>query len=103
MTLTFIKYFCVALWALNPIIFFLLAIIIVLGLIIGKKEKWDKTNALYFAFITATTVGFGDFRPETKISKLLAIIIAIVGMILTGILVALGLHAVEHAFKGQEI
>ena len=99
MTLIFIKVFFKGLLALAPIILFLLAIIVVLGSIIGKKENWTKIDALYFAFITATTVGYGDLRPSKNVSKILSIIIAITGLILTGLIVAIALHAVEFSYK----
>jgi voltage-gated potassium channel len=54
---------------------------------------------LYQAFVTATTVGYGDLHPRKKGSKLLAIAIAFVGIIFSGIMVAIALHAAAHAFK----
>jgi voltage-gated potassium channel len=54
---------------------------------------------MYYAFITATTVGYGDFHPRKRLSKILAIIIAFVGIVFTGIVVAIALHAGQHAFN----
>jgi voltage-gated potassium channel len=56
-------------------------------------------DAMYYAFITATTVGYGDFHPRKRPSKFLAIVIALVGIIFTGIVVAVALHAGLYAFK----
>ena len=54
---------------------------------------------MYHAFINATTVGYGDFQPTKKLSKILSVATAIVGIVFAGIIVAIGLHASEHAFK----
>ncbi len=70
-------------------------VIICLALWIGKQEKWGKGDSIYFGFITATTVGYGDFHPKKNSSKFAAIMISIVGLIMTGVLVALSLEAVD--------
>ncbi len=48
-------------------------------------EGWRYLDALYFAAITLTTIGFGDFAPQTDLGKIFTIIyIGIgVGLILT--------------------
>ena len=102
MTLTFLKVLALGLLELLPIIVFLIILIAVMGLKIGKWEKWDLSDSLYFAFITATTVGYGDLRPGQKGSKFLSIIIALAGIILTGIIVAVSLYAVDAAFTAKK-
>ena len=76
---------------------FLIIKIVIEGLWIGRKESWKRIDALYFAFITATTVGYGDMRPSRLGCKLVAISIALTGIILTGIIVAVAIHAIEKA------
>lgn len=98
-TLTFFKVFFIGLGYLSPILMILLSIIVAIGLVIGGKEKWSLSDSLYFAFITATTVGYGDFHPKQTAPKYMAIIIALIGMLLTGIVVATGLHAIQFAFS----
>ena len=70
----------------------------VLGFVIGRKEKWSRSDTIYYAFITATTVGYGDFHPIHARSKYLAVVIALLGLLMTGLLVAIGLEVVMQAF-----
>jgi len=98
-TYTFIKLFFYGLGLASPLLVSLLFFIIVLGQIVGARESWNRFDAIYWAFITATTVGYGDIRPKAPASKALSILIALTGMILTGIMVALAIHAATTAFS----
>lgn len=92
-TIQFIKQMGPLLLEFGPLISTMIALISVLAIIIGRQEKWSLTDSLYYGFITGSTVGYGDFRPTTKKSKLLAVFIAMLGLILTGIIVALAVEA----------
>ena len=82
----------------SPLLIFLLVLISVIGISIGRIEGWSKSDSLYHAFINATTVGYGDFRPNKGPSKILAVVLALVGMVFTGMIVAISLHAADHAY-----
>lgn len=98
-TFDFMRMFAAGLFHAGPLLLALVLIIAVLGSLLGRLEGWSKFDALYHAFIAATTVGYGDFHPQRKRSKLLAIAIALVGILFTGILVAIALHSATHAFQ----
>ena len=98
-TITFLELFFWSLYLALPIIIFLSFIIVILGQLVGYLEKWSKFDSLYWSLITATTVGYGDFRPKTKVSKLVSSIIAVVGMILTGIIIAVALNTASIALE----
>ena len=51
--------------------------------------------------MTGTTVGYGDLVPTTGITRVLAIIIAIMGIILTGIIVTIAIEAVKIAIENS--
>jgi voltage-gated potassium channel len=91
--------FLLALVFVSPLLISFLLLITVLGLVIGKREGWARFDAIYFAFITATTVGFGDYSPKGKLARILTIVIALLGLIFTGIVIALAIHAAGYAFK----
>lgn len=98
-TLDFLQRFVIGLYYASPLIIFLVILIGVLGLLVGKKENWKAADSIYYAFITATTVGYGDFHPKTRSAKFIAIGIAFCGLLLTGIVVAIGVQAATSAFR----
>ena len=97
-TLTFLKLFYVVVILAAPLLIFLLAVIIILGQIAGRQEGWSPGTSLYWTFITATTVGYGDIPPTHRRSRILSVIIAIIGLMLTGLLVAIALASANNAF-----
>lgn len=97
-TFKFLETFIVGLGYASPILLFLILTICGIGLSIGRRENWKASDAIYYAFITATTVGYGDFHPAHTSSKYKAIFIALVGVLFTGIIVAIGISAAEAAF-----
>ena len=102
LTTTFLKEFFFDLWLTFPLLLSLAAIITVLGQIVAKKEGWSRFDSFYWSFVTATTVGYGDIRPEKRTSRILAIVIALTGLTLTGILVAVAVHAATLALTAHD-
>jgi voltage-gated potassium channel len=98
-TLDFFRLFSLGLFYASPILLVFILLISGLGLLVGRLEGWSRGDAVYYAFITATTVGYGDYHPRKRQSKQLAIGIALVGLLFNGIVVAVGLHAASHAFR----
>ena len=93
LTITFLKQFCVGLWLTLPLIVSLALGITLLGQVVGKQEGWSRFDSFYWSFITGTTVGYGDVRPVKRKSKIVAIIIAFLGLTLTGIVIAVAVQA----------
>jgi hypothetical protein len=74
----------------------------VLGLLIGISEKWSVGEAAYFTFVTGLTIGYGDFAPSRLAARILAIIIGFIGIILTGLIAAVAVRALQAAMNGRE-
>lgn len=98
-TFTFIKIFLTGLYLAAPLTLSFCFCIVVLGQIVGRLEGWSRFDAVYWSFITALTVGYGDIRPSKKHSKNLAIVIALAGIMFTGIFVAITVHSATKAFE----
>jgi voltage-gated potassium channel len=98
-TLKYLDYFTEYLLLAWPLLGFIALLITTLGVIVGVSETWKPFDAIYWAFITATTVGYGDIRPKNRFSRCVSVLIALVGVTFTGIIVALAINAATLSFK----
>jgi voltage-gated potassium channel len=97
-TYSYLSYFVDDLAFAAPLLGLMATLIIALGLIVGRIESWNWFDSIYWAFITAITVGYGDIRPLQPVPRLLSILIALVGVTFTGLLVALAIDAATLSF-----
>ena len=102
LTTTFLKEFLFDIWVTSPLLLSLILIISALGQFAGKIEGWPPSDSFYWSFITATTVGYGDIKPQKKLSRLLSIVIALTGLTMTGILVAIAVHSATIALAAHD-
>ena len=98
-TSTFLTVFGWAIYLASPLLIFLALFITALGQLVAFIEKWSKFDGFYWSFITATTVGYGDIRPLKKLSRVLALFIAITGILFTGIIVAAAVRSSSIAIE----
>ena len=63
-------------------------LVILLGVVFARCENLPIGQGVYFSMITSTTVGFGDITPKTGLGHCIAVLIAYVGVILFGLVVA---------------
>lgn len=80
-----------------PVLSFLLIAMASLGLVIGRLEHWSAMESLYFAFVSGLTIGYGDFSPKTGLGRVLAITIGACGILLTALVAAIAVKALNRA------
>ncbi len=57
------------------------AIVLTLGTVVYHYlEEWTWLDSFYFSIITLTTIGYGDFSPQTDEGKLFTIFYIIIGV-----------------------
>jgi hypothetical protein len=62
-------------------------------------EKMPFNDTLYFAFVTGLTIGYGDIVPQTPGGRLVALLIGFVGILFTGLMVAVLVFAVRESLE----
>ena len=72
------------------------------GLLIGHIEGWRIIDALYFTFVTGLTIGYGDLTPRHVVSRLLAVVIGLAGIVMTGLVAAVSVEALRAAARDAE-
>jgi Ion channel len=84
-----------------PILSVLVAAKLACGAVIGLLEGWSVGDAIYFTFVTALTIGYGDLVPKLLASRLLALTIGFIGILLIALVAAIGVQALQDATKDQ--
>lgn len=82
-----------------PILSGVVTVMLGCGVAIWRIEDWRIDEALYFTFVTGLTIGYGDFTPKHPSARLLALVIGFSGIILTGLVAAVtvkALNATDH-------
>ena len=98
---TFLKFFYEYTAHVGELIVGLLIMIVLGGVAISWLEGMSLGEGIYFAFITALTIGYGDFTPATVAGRVAAIMIGMVGMVFVGLTVAIANRALHDAILGK--
>ena len=85
-----------------PILSGILVLMVGPGLLIGYIEGWGIGDALYFTFVTGLTIGYGDFTPRQDSSRCLAMVIGFAGIMLTGLVAAVAVRALDLATRDPD-
>ena len=80
-----------------PVLSGILAWQLALGILIAWIERWSLGNGLYFTFVTGLTIGYGDLVPHQPLSRFLAILVGLFGTVLTGVVAAIAVRALQTA------
>jgi Na+-translocating ferredoxin:NAD+ oxidoreductase RnfE subunit len=76
-----------------PVLSALLVLMVGLGVVIGRIEGWSVQESIYFAFVSGLTIGYGDLAPKTLLTRMLAILIGVCGVLFTALLAAVAVKA----------
>ena len=80
----------------------LFLVLIASALVISALDGIPISDALYFTFITALTVGFGDITPASGLTRAIAVLVGVVGVILVGMVVAISTRALKLAVDEEQ-
>ena len=86
-----------SLYVVWPVLFAILAWQLALGFLITWLERWSLGHGLYFTFVTGLTIGYGDLVPRQPLSRFLAILVGFFGVVLTGLVAAIAVRALQTA------
>jgi hypothetical protein len=93
----FFRYFWKHLRVVWPIVSGLIGFQLALGAVIGSLERWSVSESIYFTFVTALTIGYGDLVPKRTISRMIVLAIAFSGILLTALIAALCVRSLHEA------
>ena len=85
-----------------PILSVLLGLIIGLGVVVGLVEGWSVHESIYFAFVSGLTIGYGDLAPKFLLTRVLAILIGVCGVLVTALVAAIAVKALTAATDSNE-
>jgi hypothetical protein len=84
-----------------PVVSGLIGFQLAFGAVIGFLERWSVSETIYFTFVTALTIGYGDLAPERISSRMITLAVGFSGILLTGLVVALGVRSLQEATKDE--
>jgi voltage-gated potassium channel len=99
----FLRYFFYGLAYISPILLLLVLFILAGAWLFQRVEKRRLGESVYMAFITAITIGYGDMTPQRPVTRLVAVLLGIVGVIFTGIIVSVAVFATTNALGPASI
>ena len=100
---TFVQYFVRYLLVVREVILGLLALIVLGGFAFSYVEDHPVSESLYFAFVTAVPIGFGDVVPVTSVGRVISVGIGLVGMLFVGLIIAIAVRALTVTIKAIDL
>jgi hypothetical protein len=99
----FTYHFFRAVWKVKTVILALIALVVAGAAAVTLIEKMPFADTLYFAFVTGLTIGYGDIVAKTPFGRLIALLIGFIGILFTGLMVAILVFAVRESLKFRRI
>jgi voltage-gated potassium channel len=95
----FVRHFSKILALVGHTLLALLALMAIGAGVIAIAEGMNYWEALYFAFITGLTIGYGDITPVTVVGRSVSVLIGLLGIVFFGIVVAVATRALAHCVE----
>jgi len=98
----FTNHFFQSAWHVKSVILVLIGLLVAGAAAVTLFEKMPFSDTLYFAFVTGLTIGYGDIVMKTPGGRLIALMIGLVGILFTGLLVAVLVYAVRESMAESQ-
>jgi hypothetical protein len=69
------------------------------GVVISRLEDLRLGDAIYFAFITGLSIGYGDITPKSTAGQIVSVAIGFVGVLFIGLSAAVATRAMADTAK----
>ena len=89
-------------WHVRSVYLVQLVLIFAGAAAIAATEKIPIGDAIYFAFITGLTIGYGDIVAHSVTGRVISVLLGIVGILFTGLIIAVAVHAVRDAWEATQ-
>ena len=89
-------------WLVRSVILAQVGLILAGAVTIAAVEKMALGDALYFAFITGLTIGYGDIVATTTMGRTVSVALGFVGITFTGLTVAVAVRALQKTVEDLE-
>jgi hypothetical protein len=86
---------------LSGLLVIVAVVIVMAAVVIARFDRISLEEAMYLALITAFTVGFGDVAPRSRGARAACVVLAFLGLILVGVLVAVAVHALNIVLESR--
>ena len=97
----FVRHFFSILMMVRHVLIALLALMVMGAGLISIAEGMNYWEALYLTLITSLTVGYGDVAPTTVLGRIVSVLIALIGLVFFGIVVAVANRAIVKTVEEQ--
>jgi voltage-gated potassium channel len=77
----------------------LIILIVLHACAIAYFEHMKIHDSLYFAFVTAFTIGYGDIVPVTAGGRIVSLLVGVLGLIFTGLVVAIATRSLAETYR----
>jgi voltage-gated potassium channel len=98
--------FGMVLWHLRAILVILLMLFLILSVAmyyvggavdVSTRTQSSPGQTFYFCAVTALTIGYGDVVPTTMLGRIVAVLLGLLGVLMTGVITASAVYAIQVA------